>query len=115
MDEKKKKPGFTYVYSETLKQNIAISNKTGKVYCEDGTIYTPEEIKILNKKDEKIPYIVHVIKSTFKGEIVDDRTTNQRTTGTKSDNNIQCRNPTTSKPADNSNLQKEQSGPIDLY
>ena len=39
MEEKKRKPGFTYIWSETLKQEIAMNDKTGKVYCEDGTVY----------------------------------------------------------------------------
>lgn len=66
-----KKPGFTYIYSETLKQEIAMSNKTGRVYCQDGTQYSPEEVMQLQKTLGEIPIFVHLIKKHFGGTIVE--------------------------------------------
>jgi hypothetical protein len=42
---KEYKPGFVYIYSELLKQEVAMNKKTGKVYCEDKTVYGPEEMR----------------------------------------------------------------------
>lgn len=39
------KPGFTYIYSETLKQEIALQDSTGKIFCQDGTVYDLPEIE----------------------------------------------------------------------
>lgn len=64
------KPGFTYIFSETLQQEIAYSQKTGKVYCEDGTQYTMEEVLWLKKTHGKIPLEVHLLKKHFGGTII---------------------------------------------
>jgi hypothetical protein len=65
------KPGWEYIYSGSLQQEIAANIKTGSVYCEDGTVYRPEEIAILKAaKQETVPE-VHLAKKVFGGEIVD--------------------------------------------
>jgi hypothetical protein len=63
------KPGWEYIYTEILKQEIAVNIKTGKVYCEDGTVYSPEEIKIMDTAMQEIPPEVHLVKKVFGGEI----------------------------------------------
>ena len=63
------KPGWKYIYSDTLKQEIAVNIKTGKVYCEDGTVYSPEEIKIMDDARQKITPEVYLVKKIFGGEI----------------------------------------------
>jgi hypothetical protein len=64
------KPGWEYIYTDVLKQEIAVSKKTGKVYCEDGVIYSPEEIKIMDSVKQPIAPGVHHVKKIFEGEIV---------------------------------------------
>jgi hypothetical protein len=66
---KKFKPGWEYMYSDTLKQEVAVNIKTGKVYCEDGTIYSPEEIEIMKEAKQEIIPEVHLVKRIFGGEI----------------------------------------------
>jgi hypothetical protein len=64
------KPGWEYIYSNVLKQEVAVNIKTGKVYCEDGTIYSPEEIKIMDSAKQEITPEVHHVKKIFGGAIV---------------------------------------------
>ena len=64
------KPGFTYIYSEPLQQEIAYSDKTGKVYCSDGVQYSLDEIEQIKKTYGEIPLEVHLIKKHFGGTIV---------------------------------------------
>lgn len=63
-------PNWFYKYSENLKQNIALNKKTGWVYCEDGTKYSPEENAILKSTGQPIPLQVHVVKKMFDGVLV---------------------------------------------
>ena len=65
------KPGFTYIYSETLKQEIAISVKTGRIYCSDGVQYSAEEIAQIQKTYSELPLAVHTVKKHFGGTIVE--------------------------------------------
>jgi hypothetical protein len=65
------KPGWEYIRSDTLKQEIAMNIETGQVYCEDGTVYSPEEINIMDAAKQKITPEVHLVKKVFGGEIVD--------------------------------------------
>jgi hypothetical protein len=64
------RPGWEYIYSGALGQEVAVSIKTEKAHCEDGTIYFPEEIKILNSANQEITLGVHLVKRVFEGEIV---------------------------------------------
>jgi hypothetical protein len=45
--------------------------KTGKVFCEDGTVYSPEEIKIMDNAKQEITLGIHLVKKIFGGEITD--------------------------------------------
>lgn len=63
------KDGWTYIYSEELKQELAF--KPGVyVMAADKTIYSMEEIELLNRAGCKVVKTVHLIKKMFNGEIV---------------------------------------------
>jgi hypothetical protein len=68
---KVRKPGWHYIYSEELKQEIALSDKTGWVFCEDGVRYSPKEIELMRAKGMTISLAAHLVKKQFGGEIVD--------------------------------------------
>jgi hypothetical protein len=71
MPKKEHQPGFIYIKSETLNQEIALSEKSGWVFCEDGTRYSPGEIKILDAGGNGvITQGVHNVKKVFGGEVV---------------------------------------------
>lgn len=59
-------------YSENLKQYIEFEQYGNNitVLCEDGTIYDPQEMKLLTEAKEKTPLRVHFIKGVFKGKII---------------------------------------------
>lgn len=63
----KQNPEWFYKYSENLKQNIALNKKTGWVYCEDVTKYSPEENAILKSTGQPIPLQVHIVKKFLMG------------------------------------------------
>jgi hypothetical protein len=69
MPKKEHQPGFFYTKSEIINQEIALSKKSGWLYCEDGTKYSPEEVQILKVRGE-ITLGIHNVKKVFKGEIV---------------------------------------------
>lgn len=62
-----RKEGFTYIYSETLKQEIALSQKTGILYCADGTKYSKEELSLI--AGTQVPLEAHILKKVFGGTI----------------------------------------------
>lgn len=66
-----KKPGFIYIFSKALNQEIAMSEKTGTVYCEDGTKYTKDEIVLISKIYGEIPLSVHTLKKQFGGSTIE--------------------------------------------
>jgi hypothetical protein len=70
MTEHELKPGFIYLKSEILKQKIAISEKTGWVFCEDKVRYSPQEIQALNKAGAEIDLRTHLAKKVFEGEVI---------------------------------------------
>ena len=65
---KDKKPGWEYIYSKTLEQDIAYHLATGWLFCSDGTKYSPQELHFL--QGVPIPKLVHDIKRYFNGTIV---------------------------------------------
>jgi hypothetical protein len=65
------KPGWTYIKSSDLKQEVAVNNKNGMVYCEDGAIYKPEEVEIMDKAGQQITPEIHLVKKMFGGEITE--------------------------------------------
>lgn len=60
---------WIYIYSEILKQEIAINKKNLWVYCKDGVKYSPEEYKIIQEHGQA-NLQVHILKSMFDGKIV---------------------------------------------
>jgi hypothetical protein len=74
---KEYKPGFLYIYSDVLKQEVARSKKTGKVFCEDkiyGTEkhveYSQREIQIMADAGVRIDLATHIVKKVFGGEVI---------------------------------------------
>lgn len=68
------KPGWLYKYSETLKQETAYHCESGWVFCQDGTKYSPTEIRQLQKAGiAALPLKVHTVKKVLEGTIVDIR------------------------------------------
>jgi hypothetical protein len=63
------KPGWEYIYSSELKQEVAVNIKTGIVYCEDGTVYSPEEIRTIGAAKQEITPEAHLVKRVFGGLI----------------------------------------------
>jgi hypothetical protein len=78
MVERKREPNFIYMKSEILKQEIAMSEKTGWVFCEDKVNYSPQEIAIMQRAGVEIDLCTHLVKKVFDGEIVKI----ERSTGT---------------------------------
>jgi hypothetical protein len=67
------KPGWEYIYSDTLKQEVAVNIKTGKVYCKDKTVYSPEEMRMMDGAKQEITPEIHLVKKVFGGEIINFR------------------------------------------
>ncbi|MGL4982399.1 MAG: hypothetical protein ACRC4W_06070 [Treponemataceae bacterium] len=74
-----RKTGWYYVYSKELDQEIALSKKTGWVFCKDGTKYSPAEVEILRSKNG-ITKEIHLLKKTFEGSflIEDNQSKNEK-------------------------------------
>ena len=90
---KEYKPNFIYIKSDLLKQEVAVSKKTGKVICEDGVTYGPQEVKIIADAGGVLDMAMHRIKKILGGEVVKiERTGNkskpdERTSGKNEHNN----------------------------
>jgi hypothetical protein len=69
MMPKEFKPGWEYIYSNALKQEVAVNIKNGKVYCEDGAIYSSGELKIMDNAKQEITPGIHLVLRIFGGEI----------------------------------------------
>jgi hypothetical protein len=65
------KDGWEYFYSDTLKQEIALNKKSGSVYCEDRVWYDSNELRIMDTAGQEITLGVHLVKSLFRGKIVE--------------------------------------------
>jgi hypothetical protein len=64
-----RKEGFIYFNSGTLEQDIALSEKTGCLYCADKTVYTVSEQRLLADNGMEIFLAVHLVKKVFEGTI----------------------------------------------
>lgn len=67
---KEYKPGFVYIKSDLLKQEIAFSKNTGWVYCEDGVRYNPDELTIFKKVGGELDIAMHMVKKIIGGEVI---------------------------------------------
>jgi hypothetical protein len=63
------KPGWDYLYSNTLKQEVAVNKQTGTLYCEDRTVYSPDEIRTMGAAKQEITPEAHLVKRVFGGVI----------------------------------------------
>jgi hypothetical protein len=93
---KERSPNFIYVLSDVLKQEVAISKKTGWLYCADGVKYSPQELCVMESAGAQIDILTHMVKKVIGGEVVKiDRTTSstgerkpvERTTSNDKPNN----------------------------
>jgi hypothetical protein len=64
------KPGWEYMYSGTLQQEVALNMRTGKIYCEDKTEYSLRELEVMRDAKQEITPEVHLVKKVFGGEII---------------------------------------------
>jgi len=72
------KPDFIYIKSDLLKMEVAVSKKSGWVYCEDGIKYSPQEAAIVQSAGSVLDMATHNVKKYIGGEIVGiERTTNK--------------------------------------
>jgi hypothetical protein len=65
------KNAMSYYYSEILKMQVVLNEKTGEICCEDKTMYTMDEVKMLNTAGMEVDMRVHLLKKVFNGEIVE--------------------------------------------
>jgi hypothetical protein len=64
------KPDFIYIKSDLLKQEVAVSKKTGWVYCEDEVKYSPQEMEIIRRAGGVLDAATHAVKKIIGGEVV---------------------------------------------
>ena len=64
------KPGWTYIFVNSLNMQIAINNFTGIMYTEDKVRYSLQEQHLLQAVDFEIPLPVHLVKKVFEGTII---------------------------------------------
>ncbi|MCL2410091.1 MAG: hypothetical protein FWC97_00465 [Treponema sp.] len=68
--EKERNPNFIYMYAEAVEQEIAISKKTGDIFCADGVRYSAAEVALIASGEVPVTLKEHAIKKLFNGEIV---------------------------------------------
>lgn len=65
------KGDWLYIDSGAIGQRIALDRRTGWIFCEDGTRYSPAELAALTAAGvDGIPPEVHAVKNAFGGELV---------------------------------------------
>jgi hypothetical protein len=67
------KEGWTYSYSPALGMEIACHQSSGRVYCEDKTKYSPQEVQLMRDTGLTADPLTHAVKRLFGGEIVEAR------------------------------------------
>jgi hypothetical protein len=125
--DKKRVPGFTYISSNDLKQEIAVSHKTGWVYCEDKgpdgkpVSYSPAEVAIFEKAGTKITAAIHTVKKVIGGTIVEyGNETGPDNPGKQNAESITGRgndiqNPGGKIPGFNGNVPEKRSGELEIF
>jgi hypothetical protein len=119
--EKKQNPNFVYWYSEILKQEIAMSKKTGDVTCADGVKYSRAEMEVMTSGGAQVGLAEHRIKKIFGGEIVGF----ERRSGTVSqgkpaapagaENSGNVKNPGVEMAGPSKNGSGNESGELDIF
>jgi hypothetical protein len=121
---KEYKPGFIYIYSDLLKQEIAMSKKTGVVYCEDSgpdgkhVQYSPKELEILKAEGSALSLAVHLVKKIIGGEIVERSGNNnagERPAGKGAENPGDVASPSGKMGGATKNGAGNESGELDIY
>ena len=118
MDKKKRKPGWTYIYSEILNQEIAIRDGSGWVYTEDGCKYSPNEIELIQSNSAtEIELGIHLVKKVFKGELVDVKGNDrgEQTEGRPGTGNGDRQNQREGIPGNTGALPVQRSGELDIF
>jgi hypothetical protein len=125
--DKKRVPGFTYILSSELKQEVALSHKTGWVYCEDKgpdgkpVAYSPAELAILEKTGTIITPAIHNIKKVIGGTIVEyGNGTGSNIKGKPNaepitDRGHDLQNPGGKIPGPGGNVPAERSGELEIF
>ena len=104
-----RREGFIYIKSDLLNQEVALSLKSGWVYCQDRTpdgalvSYSPKELEILAKTGSVITPGIHNVKKIIGGTIVECED------GAGNDNK---RKPDAEPPSDGSANNKNSPGSI---
>jgi len=122
-----RKEGFVYIKSELLNQEVAVSLKTGWVYCEDkgpdGKLvsYSPAELDLLAKTGSIVTPALHNIKKIIGGTLVGNERIDgssdkgkpaQGEHGDGSDNN---KNPPGGLSSVSGNGEANREGELDIY
>lgn len=68
---KERKKGWYYMDSAALNMEVAYNPERRIAMTEDLTVYTLEEIFLLNETSKTIPLEVHLIKNMCKGSIIE--------------------------------------------
>jgi hypothetical protein len=119
--EKKRNPNFIYWYSEALKQEIAMSKKTGDVTCADGVKYSKAEVGIMEHGGTEVCLAGHRIKKIFGGEIIGferrSGTVSQGKpdTSTGTENSGNTKNPGMEMANPSKNGAGNESGELDIF
>jgi hypothetical protein len=121
---KEYKPGFIYIKSDLLKQEIAMSIKTGVVYCEDlgpdgkNVQYSPKEIEILAAEGGVLSPLVHAVKRMAGGEIVEQsgaKDAGKRPAGKGAESSDNAANTSGKVDGASKNGAGNESGELDIY
>jgi hypothetical protein len=120
------RPGFIYIKSDELNQEVAFSLQSGWVYCEDkgpdGKLmnYSPEEIEILKASEGIITLGIHRVKKIFGGRIVKydgskSDNAGKQDKGKEPDSTANNTNISGKVPETNGNSPNIRTGELDLY
>ena len=122
-----RREGFTYIYSDVLKQEVAVSHKTGWVYCQDkgpdGSLvaYSPEELNVLEKAGFQLDLGTHNIKKIIGGKIVGHNgkpeleNKGKPDAGAPPDDPANDQNPGGGAPGAGGNVTANRDGELDIY
>ena len=122
-----RKEGFVYIKSDLLNQEVAVSLKTGWVYCEDKepdgklVTYSPAELDLLAKTGSIVTPGLHNIKKNIGGTIVEcesragDDNKGKPNEDQAPNGFLDNKNPPGSIPGPGGNGQDNREGELDIY
>lgn len=110
------KPDFIYIKSDLLKQEVAVSKKTGWVHCEDGVKYSPQEMEIIRQAGGVLDAATHMVKKTLGGEVVKvERSGNTESERERGTSPIDDKNTAAQVQRVNGNGEKNGQGELEIY